>query len=195
MPQYAFEAFAPSGEQIRGTLDASTRGDAYRQIESRHLTPIEVTEKTAAPKASPRNGNGTNGKISHVETASSPAHSSERGPKLKRAKLIFFTTELADLLDAGLPVQQALNVMAEKQQDAVIRNVGARIRHELREGQTLSVSFRQASPSFDDLYISVIAAGEASGTLPGVLHRMAQSMSQLHECSAVLSRQWFIPRS
>ena len=78
-------------------------------------------------------------------------------------------------------MQQALNVMAEKQQDAIIRRTGARLRHFLREGQTLSASFRQTSPSFDDLYTSLIGAGEASGTLPGVLQRMAQSMTQLHE--------------
>jgi general secretion pathway protein F/type IV pilus assembly protein PilC len=161
MPQFSYEALAPGGEQISGVLDAASRIEAYRQIESRHLTPIQVTEEKAAPKPDDQ-----------------PA---DDAPKLRRARLIFFTAELADLLDAGLRVQQALTVMAERQQDPLIRAAGARVRHHLREGQTLATSFRLASPSFDDLYTSLIAAGEASGTLPGVLHRMAQSMAQLHE--------------
>ena len=170
MPNFSFEALAPSGEQITGILDAASRGEAYRQIESRHLTPIQVTEKKAPPPV---------GKDASDSTAGAAVAGD--APRLKRARLIFFTSELADLLDAGLPVQQALTVMAERQQDPVIRGVGARVRHHLREGQTLSASFRLASPSFDDLYTSLIAAGEASGTLAGVLHRMAQSMTQIYE--------------
>ena len=163
MPQFSFQALAPGGEQITGTLDAATRRDAYRQIESRQLSPLQVTEKDSAAKTSRL------------------AIASDAGVRLKRARLIFFTSELADLIDAGLPVQQALNVMAEKQQDPVIRKTGDRLRYHLRDGQTLSACFRQTSPDFDDLYVSLIAAGEASGTLAGVLHRMAQSLTQLHD--------------
>jgi len=163
MPQFSFHALSAGGEQISGTLDAATRGDAYRQIESRRLSPIQVIEKDSKAKTS------------RIAAANEPA------PRLKRSRLIFFTSELADLIDAGLPVQQALNVMAEKQQDPVIRQTGDRLRYHLRDGQTLSACFRQTSPSFDDLYVSLIAAGEASGTLAGVLHRMAQSLTQLHD--------------
>src|SRR5262245_24084447 len=124
MPHFTFQALAATGEQINGTLEAPTRRDAFRQIESRHLSPIEITEKDAAAKTSRVTSDG--------------------GPviKLKRTRLIFFTTELADLIDAGLPVQQALNVMAEKQQDPVIRQTGSRLRYHLQDGQTLSASFR-----------------------------------------------------
>jgi type II secretory pathway component PulF len=163
MPYFTFQALAATGEQINGTLEAPTRRDAFRQIESRQLSPIEVTEKESAANTS------------RVGTDGGPVL------RLKRTRLIFFTTELADLIDAGLPVQQALNVMAEKQQDPVIRQTGARLRHHLQDGQTLAASFRQTSPSFDDLYVSLIAAGEASGTLAGVLHRMAHSMTQIYD--------------
>jgi len=163
MPHFTFQALAATGEQITGTLEASTRRDAFRQIESRQLSPIEVTEKDLVAKTGGASADG--------------------GPvlKLKRTRLIFFTAELADLIDAGLPVQQALNVMAEKQQDPVIRETGAKLRHYLQDGQTLSACFRQTSPSFDELYVSLIAAGEASGTLAGVLHRMVLSMTQIYD--------------
>lgn len=175
MPEFTFQALASNGEQITGTLDAPSRREAFRQIESRQLSPLHVAERAAAV------GAATNGKAGRAAPTTLVQDPSEPGPRLKPARLIFFTSELADLLEAGLPVQQALNVMAERQQDAVIRRTGARLRHHLRDGQTLAASFRQTSPSFDDLYTSLIAAGEASGTLAGVLHRMAQSMTQLHD--------------
>ncbi len=163
MPHFSFQALSAGGEQISGMLEAASRGDAYRQIEARRLSPLEVVEKDSAAKT---------GRL---------ASAAEPPLRLKRGRLIFFTSELADLIDAGLPVQQALNVMAEKQQDPVIRKTGDRLRYHLRDGQTLSACFRQTSPSFDDLYVSLIAAGEASGTLAGVLHRMAHSLTQLHD--------------
>ncbi|MDB6149575.1 MAG: Type pilus assembly protein PilC [Chthoniobacter sp.] len=175
MPEFTFQALASSGEQITGTLDAPSRREAFRQIESRQLSPLHVAEKSAQAT------NGANKKSTRSASGSAGPDPTGPGPRLKAARLIFFTSELADLLEAGLPVQQALNVMAERQQDPVIRRTGAHLRHHLRDGQTLAASFRQTSPSFDDLYTSLIAAGEASGTLPGVLHRMAQSMTQLHD--------------
>ncbi|MEO8352684.1 MAG: type II secretion system F family protein [Chthoniobacteraceae bacterium] len=174
MPQYVFEALAPDGSPIAGALDAATRGEAFRQIEARHLAPIEVTEKKGMRKSSPKNG-AANGVDLRARDDSAEM------PRLNRSRLIFFTSELADLLDAGLPVQQALNVMAERQQDPLIRRIATQVRHHLREGQTLAAAFRLSSRSFDDLYTSLIAAGEASGTLPGVLHRMGQSMQQIYE--------------
>lgn len=173
MPRFTFQALAQSGEEIAGTLDASSRREAFRVIESRQLAPMHVTEEKAASAKKTRE--------SSAAAAAPDETLSGAGPRLKTARLIFFTSELADLLEAGLPVQQALNVMAERQQDPVIRKTGVLVRHHLREGETLAASFRKTSPSFDDLFTSLIAAGEASGTLPGVLHRMAVSMTQIHE--------------
>ncbi len=163
MPNFRYQAIAAGGQSIAGELEAATRGEAFRLLEARQLAPLSVTEEAAAA------------------AAGSTDHGDEPPPKLNRPKLIFFTSELADLLDSGLPVQQALTVMAEKQQDPLIRRVSARARLRLRDGETLSASFRHASPSFDELYTSLVAAGEATGTLSGVLNRLAQSLTQLHD--------------
>ena len=163
MPRFSYQALSASGEPVSGSLDAPSRSDAFRLIEALRLSPVEITATDADALTASRS-----------PAADSPI-------RLNKTRLIFFTSELADLIDAGLPVQQALNVMAEKQQDPVIRRTGDRLRSLLRDGRPLSACFRKASPDFDDLYVSLIAAGEASGTLPGVLHRMALSISQLHE--------------
>ncbi len=161
MPHFTYQALSSNGQTVQGALEASTRREAYRELQSLRLSPLDVRE------------------TSTTATSSSPP--TTRPVRLNRPTLIFFTSELADLLEAGLPVQQALTVMAEKQQHPGIRQVSARTRLYLQDGATLSASFRQASPSFDDLYTSLVAAGEASGSLAGVLQRMASSLSQLHE--------------
>jgi len=163
MPQFTYQALSADGQTVQGGLEASTRGEAYRELQARRLSPLDVREAALSAAS-----------VEAAATASRPV-------RLNRTKLIFFTSELADLLEAGLPVQQALTVMAEKQQDPAIRQASARTRLHLQDGETLATSFRQASPSFDDLYTSLVAAGEASGSLAGVLQRMATSMAQLHE--------------
>jgi len=175
MPQFTYQALAPDGRTVHGGLDAATRSEAYRELQARRLSPLEVKEAEASAAA--------------VAAEAAAA----RAPRLSRAKLIFFTSELADLLESGLPVQQALTVMAEKQQDPAIRQASARTRLHLQDGETLSASFRQASPSFDDLYTSLVAAGEASGSLAGVLQRMATSMAQLHELQKKFTQAMVYP--
>jgi len=96
-------------------------------------------------------------------------------------QLILFTEELADLLDAGLQLQQALSIMVERQQHPAIKKVSGLLRDSLRDGSTLAVALRDASPSFDELYCNLVAAGEASGSLTKILKRLANSLTILHE--------------
>ncbi len=103
---------------------------------------------------------------------------------LKRAQLILFTEELADLLDGGMQLEQALRVMHERQESVIIRTVSGRIRDQVREGAMFSKALQNASPSFDDLYCNLAAAGEVSGTLPQILRRLAMNITQMHELQA-----------
>lgn len=116
MPAFAYTALDTSGKQVTGSLAVSTRAEVYRQLESQRLTPIKVAEETtAASKAAKEEAKDT-----------SPA------PVLKRAQLILFTEELADLMDGGLQLEQALRVMHERQESPVLRKVSGRIREQLR---------------------------------------------------------------
>ena len=108
---------------------------------------------------------------------------------LKRALLIHFTEELADLLDGGLQLEQALRVMEERQDSPVIRRVSKRIRDQVREGATFSKALHSASPSFDDLYCNLAAAGEVSGSLPQILRRLSASITQIHDLQAAWCRR------
>jgi len=167
MPAFSYIALDASGKQVTGSLSVSTRAEVYRKLESQRLTPVKVSEDAKT------------GEALKQETAdAAPA------PVLKRAQLILFTEELADLLDGGMQLEQALRVMHERQESVIIRTVSGRIRDQVREGAMFSKALQNASPSFDDLYCNLAAAGEVSGTLPQILRRLAMNVTQMHELQA-----------
>jgi hypothetical protein len=175
MPQYTFEALDPGGKQITGTVDASNRREAYHEIECRQLSPIHVVEKRVDPKSSA----GKEG--------STPAQAAASDTTLRRFRVSIAPGSSSSR--ANLPTSSRRAPGATGAQRHGGESAGssdpphwcARSTPSSRGGNSrlpLSVRRRQV---FDDLYISLISAGEASGTLPGVLHRMAHSMTQIHD--------------
>ena len=165
MPAFAYTALDATGKQVTGSLSVSTRAEVYRKLEAQRLVPIKVAEDEAAAKVA----------------ADAKAQQEAPPPKLTRPQLILFTEELADLLDGGLQLEQALRVMHERQESPILRRVSGRIREQLREGAMFSKALQQASPSFDEMYCNLAAAGEVSGSLPPILRRLTASITQVQE--------------
>lgn len=165
MPSFTYIALDGTGKQVNGSMSVPTRAEAYRKLESQQLTPVKVREEDAAAAAK----------------QAAKAAAAQPPPLLKRAQLIHFTVELADLLDGGLQLEQALRVMSERQESPAICRVSSLIREQLREGATFSKALQNASPSFDDLYCNLATAGELSGSLPEILRRLSANISQMHE--------------
>src|SRR6186997_776988 len=165
MPAFTYIALDGAGKQVNGLLNVGTRAEAYRKLQAQKLTPVKISEEAK--------------KID--EKLAATAESQAPAPVLKRALLIHFTEELADLLDGGLQLEQALRVMEERQDSPEIRRVSKRIRDQVREGATFSKSLHNASPSFDDLYCNLTAAGEVSGSLPQILRRLSANITQIHD--------------
>lgn len=162
MPAFIYTALDSSGNKISGDLECRNKAEAYRQLEAQSLSPVLV--ETRVDKSKPKK----RGK----ELAKGPI------PLTKKA-IITLTEELADLLDAGLQLEQSLRVLEERQQDKSIKHVAGILREEIREGARFSVALKKASPSFDSLYRNLVAAGEASGALPEILSRLAVNQKQL----------------
>lgn len=168
MPAFAYTALDPSGQQVTGSLSVGSRAEAYRRLEAQRLTPIKIAEDAANAKAA----------------AAADTKDDAGPPTLKRAQLILFTEELADLLDGGMQLEQALRVMHERQESPILRRVSGRIREQLREGAMFSKALQYASPSFDELYCNLAAAGEVSGSLSSVLRRLSANITQMHDLQA-----------
>ncbi len=167
MPAFAYTALDPTGKQVTGNLNVRNKAEVYRELESKALSPVLVeAADTAGGKSK----------------ASGKKKDAPTGPvNLKRPQLILFTEELADLLDAGLHLEQALKILAERQQNKSIRQVSESLRTDIREGAQFSRALGKASPSFDELYRNLVAAGEASGSLSEILRRLAVNLKQLFD--------------
>jgi type II secretory pathway component PulF len=176
MPAFTYTALTTTGQTVTGSITVGSRSEAFRKIESQSLTPVKVTqeEKSDAAKA----------KIAALD----------QGPvKLKRAQLVLFTEELADLLDGGLQIDQAFRVMQERQESGALRQIATTMRNELREGSSVAKALRKASPSFDDLYCNLAAAGEVSGSLPSILRRLANNLAVMADLQAKVTQAMIYP--
>ena len=170
MPAFDYTAIDVSGKSVSGSLAVRNKAEAYRALEAKSLSPVKVIE-TADAKGQTKAG---------ARAAAKAAIAAGPVP-LSRAMVILFTEELADMLDAGLQLEQALKVLHERQQNKQLKAVAATLREEIREGAKFSGALKKASPSFDDLYRNLVAAGEASGSLGDILRRLAESLKQLND--------------
>lgn len=166
MPAFTYTALDASGKQVSGDVSVRSKAEAYRQLEAKSLVPIRV-----APAGD-----------DSAKPAKTLGKTAPEGPiKLNKTQLITFTEELADLLDAGVQLEGALRILNERQQNLAIKTIAGRIREDIREGAKFSASLKKVSPSFDDLYRNLVAAGEASGSLNDILHRLAINQKQMYD--------------
>src|SRR3989475_25317 len=94
--------------------------------------------------------------------------------KVKPKILMIFTRQLATLIDAGLPLLRALNVLAKQERDTVLKNTIDKLAESVQGGSTFSESLALYPLIFNDLYVNMVKAGEVGGVLELVLTRLAE---------------------
>lgn len=98
--------------------------------------------------------------------------------KVKRKDILLFTRYLSTMLSAGLPVVQALDIIATEQTNPAMQNLIMTLRKNIASGKTLSESFGEFPQYFSELYCSLIKAGEKSGTLDKILLRLGNYLEK-----------------
>jgi general secretion pathway protein F len=149
MPAFAYQALDPSGKTQRGVMQGDTARSVRASLRERGMNPLEV-----AP----------------VAENSRRASMFRRG--LSSAQLALLTRQLATLLKAGLPLDEALAALSEQNDDQRVRTLVVSLRSRVMEGSGLSAALAE-SESFPEIYLASIAAGEQSGRLDQVLARLA----------------------
>jgi len=151
---FQYQALDATGQEQRGVVDADTARSARQQLRDRGLHPVSVEAAVeAAGGVVVRRGLGT-------------------------SRLAVFTQQLATLLGAGLPIDEALGALADETDDLKLRHLVAALRGRVREGRSLAAALAEFPESFDELYIATVTAGESSGRLDGALHRLAEYADQ-----------------
>lgn len=161
MADFSYKASNFTGTVTTGTIAANSRSDAYRLLRNQGLQPLSVSE----------NGGATAGKKESTATGS------ETLPRLSNTQLLYFTEELAELLEAGLKLEGALKVIEQRQEKSGVQPIAARLRQRVRDGFSFSAALQECGKTFDPLYCNLVAAGEVSGALPQILKRQCSYLT------------------
>jgi general secretion pathway protein F len=150
MPAFSYQALDAAGKTRRGVLQGDTARSVRASLRDEGLNPLEVTP---------------------VAPARERQSLFQRG--LSGTQLALLTRQLATLLKAGLPVDEALAALAEQNEDERTRTLVVSLRARVMEGSSLAAGLADAPESFPEIYRASIAAGEQSGKLDQVLARLA----------------------
>lgn len=151
MTAFRYEAVDAAGKKRRGTVEAETIRRARREVAASGLTLLAIGE-----------------------TADKPLFSLSRGkPAPKRADVIAATRQLATLVDAAMPVEEALAAVAAQMEGSRVSDTITSVRGRVIEGWRLSRALGEHPKAFSNLYRGIVASGETSGDLGTVLTRLA----------------------
>ncbi len=157
MPSFEYEALDIGGRSRRGVVNAESARLARGELRRLNLTPVSIS----APREKARAGAG----------AKAPS-------KIGSGELVNLTRQLAVLIGATTPLEEALNAVALQTEKPGSRKRLLAVRERVLEGWRFADALGEDRKSFPDLYRAVVAAGEASGDLSGVLDRLATMLEK-----------------
>jgi type II secretory pathway component PulF len=192
MPQFSYKARKRSGELVEGVLEVPDRAAALAQIQRSGLFPLAVADVKAgavpAGKGAAKDGVNL---MSLLPQSMRAQMSQKRKPKLQ--ELATFTTQLANLLNSGMPLTVALTSMTHLQTKGIPAEVSRELKQEVTEGRALSDAMTRQPRIFSDLYVNMVRAGESSGSLVPVLRRMATHFQQFAEVQSKFKSAMIYP--
>ena len=175
MPAFRYTAIARGGETIRGTLEATDEAAVIAQLQRDGSIPLQ---------AEPDTGSFWHGLL-HLELG--------RGKALSRQDVAEVTRELSLMLAAGQDLDRALRFLLETTTRPRVRAVLAEIREAVRDGASLATALGRQPRSFPPLYVGLVRAGEAGGTLAATLDQMAELLERERALAANVTSALIYP--
>ncbi len=150
MPLYEYTARnAQSGQIQKGQLEVASQAEVSAYLRKNRLMLVSVRE---APKQI---------KISFG------------AQRIKTRDLVIFTRQFATMINAGLPLVQSLTILAQQTENKALADITKAVVYDVESGNTLADAFSKHPRAFPDLYVNMVAAGEAGGILDTILLRLA----------------------
>jgi type IV pilus assembly protein PilC len=149
------DVFQWSGKNSKGLVEsgeitASSKEEVFAQLRKKNITPTIVKAKG---KKSP--------------------FSLSLGGRVKDKDIVVFTRQFATMIDAGLPLVQALEILTTQVENKALAKSLAVIKSDVESGSTYAEALRKHPKSFPELYVNMVAAGESGGILDTILNRLA----------------------
>jgi type IV pilus assembly protein PilC len=117
------------------------------------------------------------------------------GGKVTTKDVVIFTRQLTTMIDAGLPLAQCLDILAQQTENKVLAKAVLQIKADIESGATFADGLKKHSKIFDDLYTNMVAAGEVGGILDTVLGRLAGYMEKAAKLKAKIKGAMIYPVS
>ncbi len=156
MPVFVWEGSTVKGEKKKGELEAQDERAVRLMLRRQRINPSKIKKK---PKDLLEN-------VSFMQ------------PKVTIKDVVIFTRQLSTMIDAGLPLIQALEALASQQENKTFKKTLQDIKTEVESGSTFADALKKYPKIFDKLYCNMVAAGELGGILDEVLNRLSDYMEK-----------------
>ena len=162
MPVYQWVGKNRKDEVQKGEIDAVSEEAVKAQLARQRITPTKVKKK---PKDLFAN-------VTFLQ------------PTVKQRDVILFARQFSTMIDAGLPIIQCLDILYSQQANATFKKMLKEIKESVEGGATLAEALKKFPKQFDNLFVNMIAAGEAGGILDAILRRLAAYMEKAAKLKA-----------
>lgn len=170
MATFAYIIKDAKGVKVEGVIKASTLDEAVEKLNKEGGTIISV--KTAAEGA-------FKGKLSLFDKLMLVIYKIRTGISLKA--LVFFTRQLATMFAAGLTIEKSISNLEKEEKNQKLKRVLKKLSDDIKKGYSLSESLEQHPGVFNPLYVSLVKAGEVSGTLHTVLDNLSDYLEKVED--------------
>lgn len=174
MGAFAYKAMDGNGRSKSGVMEADTPRQVRQQLREQSLIPMEVTQ------------------VSHKDKQqSSGLRLFQRS--ISSADLALLTRQIATLIESALPIEEALQAVAEQCEKPRHKNMMMAVRSKVVEGHGLADAMGEFPLVFDQLYRAMVAAGEKSGHLDTVLNRLADYTEKRNQTRSQIIQAMIYP--
>ncbi len=152
MPQFTYTARAVNGDLKSATIEAPNRDEVIKQLKQQRMNVVKIDEGGATKR--------------------------KRLGAIKMRDIVIFTRQFSTMINAGLPLVQALDILATQSENPALKDVTRQVVFDVESGNTVADALRKHPKAFSELYVNMVAAGEAGGILDTILMRLAVFMEK-----------------
>src|SRR5215467_2291472 len=150
--QFTYTTRATNGELRSATIEASNRDEVIKQLKQQRLHLVKIDEGGVVKR--------------------------KRLAAIKIRDIVIFTRQFSTMINAGLPLVQALDILALESENPALKDVTRQVVFDVESGNTVADALRTHPKAFSELYVNMVAAGEAGGILDTILTRLAVFMEK-----------------
>src|SRR5437588_2194315 len=155
MTVFQYTARTLKGDLVNDKIDLPSRDDVIAHLRKNRMVVVQVRAGPREFKLNFKFGGG-----------------------VKTRDIVVMTRQFATMINAGLPLVQALDILAQQTENKILADVTRQVVYDVESGHTLADALRKHPRAFSDLYVNMVAAGEAGGILDTILVRLAELLEK-----------------